>query len=103
MGWWGLVVLGVSGGIVPCWDAVLLLIFAASVGRLGFAIPLLIAFSLGLACVLVLLGVAVVFAHRAGFARFGESRWFRALPVVSAVVLVGIGGWLCRGAIASAM
>jgi ABC-type nickel/cobalt efflux system permease component RcnA len=102
-GWARVVLLGLGGGLIPCWDAVLLLIVATSMNRLGFAIPLLIAFSLGLACVLVLLGVAVVFAHRAGFARFGESRWFKALPVVSAAVLIGVGGWLCKSAVAGAM
>jgi ABC-type nickel/cobalt efflux system permease component RcnA len=101
-GWVRVVMLGLGGGLIPCWDAVLLMIVALSMNRLGFAIPLLLAFSVGLALILVLLGVAVVTAHRAGFGRFGESRWFKALPVVSAVVLVGIGGWLCRGAIASA-
>src|SRR5262249_19033555 len=30
VGWWGLVVLGVSGGIIPCWDAILMLGFAIS-------------------------------------------------------------------------
>jgi cytochrome c biogenesis protein CcdA len=68
-------------------------------GRVGFALPLLFAFSLGLGVVLVALGVAVVYAHRAGETRFKDSRWFRLLPVVSAVLLVGIGVWLCRQAV----
>src|SRR5262249_12052124 len=33
-GWWGLVVLGVSGGIVPCWDALAMLALAVSAQRL---------------------------------------------------------------------
>lgn len=91
--------MGLGGGLVPCWDAVLLLVAASAMGRLGFAIPLLIAFSIGLGVVLVALGVGVVFAYRAGNRRFKESRWFRLLPTVSAVLLVGLGFWLCKSAV----
>ena len=81
---------------LPLW---LLLVAASAMGRLGFALPLLLAFSLGLGAVLVALGIGVVYAYRAGTRRFHESRWFRFLPTASAVFLVGIGFWLCRQAI----
>ena len=45
---------------------------------------------------LIALGVAVVYANRAGGRRFGESRWFRYLPVVSAAVLLALGVWFVR-------
>ena len=95
-GWTRVIMLGLAGGLIPCWDAVLLLLVSISAGRLGSAIPLLIAFSLGLAAVLVALGIAVVYAHRFGGSRFGESRWFQRLPIVSAVLLLGIGLWFAR-------
>ena len=95
-GWVRVVLLGLGGGLVPCWDAVLLLLVAASAGRLGVAVPLLLAFSAGLAAVLVGLGVGVVWAHRAGGRSFGDARWFRALPAISAAVLVGLGVWFAR-------
>ena len=98
-GWLRIVLMGLGGGLVPCWDAVLLLVAASAMGRLGFALPLLFAFSLGLGMVLVVLGVTVVYAYRAGTKRFSESRWFRFLPTVSAALLVGIGFWLCRQAV----
>jgi cytochrome c biogenesis protein CcdA len=85
--------------MVPCWDAVLLLVAASAMGRLGFALPLLFAFSLGLGAVLVALGIGVVYAYRAGTKHFHESRWFRYLPMVSAALLVGIGFWLCKQAV----
>jgi cytochrome c biogenesis protein CcdA len=75
---------------------VLLFLVALSRGRVGVAIPLLIAFSFGLAAVLIGLGVGVVYANRAGGRRFGESRWFRFLPVVSAILLLVIGVWFVR-------
>ena len=95
-GWTRLLLMGLGGGLIPCWDAVLLLLAATALNRVGFAVPLLFAFSVGLGAVLVLLGVSVVYAHRAGAMRFAESRWFQVLPMVSAALLLGIGLWLCR-------
>jgi nickel/cobalt exporter len=94
-GWLGLLVLGISGGIVPCWDAVALLGLTLATQRLWLGVPLLLAFSLGLAAVLVALGVAVVRLTKLGSGQFAESRWFRALPVFSAMIITGIGVWLC--------
>jgi ABC-type nickel/cobalt efflux system permease component RcnA len=99
IGWLRLVLMGLGGGLVPCWDAVLLLVAASALGRLDAAIPLLLAFSLGLGTVLVALGVAVVYALRAGQHHFSESRWFRMLPTFSATLLVGLGLWLCQNAL----
>ena len=95
--------MGLGGGLIPCWDAVLLLLAAIALNRVGFAIPLLFAFSAGLGAVLVMLGVGVVYAHRAGAVKFKESRLFHLLPVVSAVLLTGIGFWLCQEGLRSAM
>jgi ABC-type nickel/cobalt efflux system permease component RcnA len=100
IGWLRVVLMGLGGGLVPCWDAVLLLVAASALGRLDAAIPLLLAFSLGLGAVLVGLGVAVVYALRAGQHHFSESRWFRMLPTFSAALLVGLGVWLCQNALA---
>jgi nickel/cobalt transporter (NicO) family protein len=100
VGWWGLVVLGLSGGIVPCVDAIVMLFFAVTVHRLWLALPLLVAFSAGLASVLVLLGVVVVSAKRVAQERLGDDgrfqRVFRALPIISAAVIMVMGLWLCR-------
>jgi ABC-type nickel/cobalt efflux system permease component RcnA len=95
-GWLRVILLGLGGGIIPCWDAVMMLLVAMAQGQIGFAIPLLLAFSVGLAAVMIALGLAVLYAHRAGGARFGESRWFRMLPVVSALILVLVGVWFLR-------
>lgn len=102
-GWTRLLLMGLGGGLLPCWDAVLLLLAATALNRVGFAIPLLFAFSAGLGAVLVMLGVGVVYAHKAGAMRFAESRWFKLLPMVSAALLLGIGLWLCREGIQAAV
>ena len=95
--------MGLGGGLIPCWDAVLLLLAAIALNRVGFALPLLFAFSAGLGAVLVGLGVGVVYAHRAGATRFADSRWFQVLPMISAALLLGIGLWLCREGLQGAL
>ncbi|HVS36883.1 MAG TPA: hypothetical protein VMS17_15085 [Gemmataceae bacterium] len=99
VGWGRLIVLGVSGGIVPCWDAIAMLGLAISAGRLWLGLPLLVAFSAGLAGVLTAIGVSVVYASR-----FAGKRWggtdrlrplIRALPLLSAAFITLMGLWLC--------
>jgi ABC-type nickel/cobalt efflux system permease component RcnA len=52
----GLLGLGLAGGLVPCWDAVGLLVLAAALGRLAAGVGLVLAFSAGMAVVLVAIG-----------------------------------------------
>jgi ABC-type nickel/cobalt efflux system permease component RcnA len=89
-----LVALGVSGGIIPCRAALVVLLSALSMHRVGFGLILIVAFSVGLAAVLVAIGVLVVHAGRL-MSRFREdgpwiTRW---LPLTSSAVmtLLGIG------------
>ena len=93
--WVGLVLLGIQGGLVPCWDAVVMLLFAIGANLLHLALPLLLAFSAGLATVLVVLGIVVVQAKGFAGSRWGESRLFRALPYLSAAAITVIGLGLC--------
>lgn len=92
--WWSTVTLGMAGGIVPCWDAIVLLLFALSVQRLWMGVALLLAFSAGLAAVLIALGLAVV-AAKAGAGRVAKGEWVervgRVLPVLSAAAILSIG------------
>jgi ABC-type nickel/cobalt efflux system permease component RcnA len=90
----GLVALGVSGGIVPCPAALVVLLSAVSLNRIGFGLVLIVAFSVGLAAVLIAIGLLMVYARRF-MSRFqGEgpliTRW---LPLTSAAVitLFGVG------------
>ena len=88
----GLLALGISGGIVPCPAALVVLLSAVALRRVGFGLLLIVAFSLGLAAVLVGIGLLMVYARRF-MARFhGEgplvSRW---LPLTSAVVITVSG------------
>jgi nickel/cobalt exporter len=95
VGWWGLVTLGVSGGIVPCWDAVALLLAAVAMNLFWWALPMLLAFSAGLAGVLILIGLMVVHTRALVGSRLENGRLMQALPLLSALVVTGLGLWLC--------
>jgi ABC-type nickel/cobalt efflux system permease component RcnA len=90
--WRGLVALGVSGGLVPCPAALVLLLGAISLDRLAFGMVLVLAFSAGLAIILTGIGLLMIYARKL-FERFTfEARVPRLLPVVSAlgISLAGI-------------
>ena len=95
-----LVLLGVSGGVIPCWGAILWVLYCVTAGRYGLALWAVLAFSVGLACVLILIGLSVVWGGRAGASRFGGRGWFRAvakwLPIIGAALVVAIGLWLVK-------
>jgi ABC-type nickel/cobalt efflux system permease component RcnA len=91
--WRGLVALGVSGGLVPCPAALVLLLGAVSLDGLGFGMVLVLAFSAGLAVVLTGIGLLMIYARKL-FERFSfEAKVPRLVPVASAsiITLAGIG------------
>jgi nickel/cobalt exporter len=89
--WQALLGLGISGGLLPCPAALVLLLTAVSLGRAGFGMMLVTVFSLGLAAVLITVGLLFIKGGRllgkipqvSGF-----SRW---LPAVSSLVIFVIG------------
>jgi len=87
-----LCILGITGGIVPCPAALVVLLSAFSLHRIGFGLFLITAFSAGLAFVLVMAGLVVVYAKRAIGSRLrAENRIVRNLPLVSSAFMVGLG------------
>jgi nickel/cobalt transporter (NicO) family protein len=83
--------IGVSGGIVPCPTALVVLLAAISLHRVGYGLILILAFSAGLAAAMTGIGLLAVTAKRA-FARvdFGGGL-IRLLPAISAVVVLALG------------
>ena len=100
--WRGLLTLGVSGGLVPCPAALVLLLSAISLHRLGFGVVLVVAFSTGLAVVLTGVGLLMIYAKR-WFERFPfEARVPRFLPVASAMAVSLAGLAIVLGALKQA-
>jgi nickel/cobalt transporter (NicO) family protein len=97
--WRGLMALGVSGGLVPCPAALVLLLGAISLDRLGFGMVLVLAFSAGLAVVLTGIGLLMIYARKL-FERFSfETRVPRLLPIVSASIITLAGVGIALGAL----
>ena len=86
-----LLALGISGGIVPCPSALVVLLSAVALHRIAYGMALITAFSVGLASVLIIIGLMVV-STRHWFERFpaGEGL-LRRLPVASAAAITLIG------------
>ncbi|HWX77311.1 MAG TPA: sulfite exporter TauE/SafE family protein, partial [Candidatus Acidoferrales bacterium] len=97
-----LLTLGISGGIVPCPAALVVLLSAVSMQRIGFGLLLIVAFSVGLAAVLISIGILMVYA-RQFMARFQVngrlvSRW---LPLTSSAFILLFGVMLTVQALQS--
>ena len=91
LSWRSLLALGVSGGMIPCPSALVLLLGAIALDRTAFGVVLVCAFSLGLAGVVSGIGLTVLYARRL-FTRIPSSgRAIRGLPVVSAAVITILG------------
>lgn len=97
--WRSLVTLGIGGGLVPCPDAIAILLIAATLNRIVFGLSLIVAFSAGLALVLMAIGVLIVQGRRL----FARLQWFTrmayVMPVLSALVVLGMGLVLAAGAL----
>jgi ABC-type nickel/cobalt efflux system permease component RcnA len=87
-----LLALGITGGIVPCPAALVVLLSAVALGRIGFGLFLIVAFSVGLAAVLITIGVLMVYARALMTRVHGEGavvgRW---LPMASSAVVTLLG------------
>ncbi len=89
--WRSLIALGISGGLVPCPDAIAILLIAITINRIGFGLSLIISFSLGLAVILIAIGIVMVQSKQL----FLRLQWFSRVsfivPVISSLVVLGLG------------
>jgi ABC-type nickel/cobalt efflux system permease component RcnA len=84
--------LGITGGIIPCPAALIVLLSAFALHRIGLGFFLIVAFSIGLAAVLISFGMAMVYARRF-MSRLQVDgpltrRW---LPVASSAFITALG------------
>jgi nickel/cobalt exporter len=86
-----LLAVGISGGLLPCPSALVVLLAAISLHRIAFGLVLIVAFSAGLALTITGIGLFAVLAKRA-FARLSfDGRAIALLPALSALVIVVAG------------
>ena len=87
----GLLGVGVAAGLLPCPSALVVLLSAIALHRIGFGLALIVAFSLGLAATITSIGLVAVLAKRA-FSRLSlNGPVVRLLPAASALVILAVG------------
>ena len=87
----GLLGVGVAAGLLPCPSALVVLLSAIALHRVGFGLALIVAFSVGLAATITSIGLVAVLAKRA-FSRISlDGPLIRLLPAASAVVILLVG------------
>jgi ABC-type nickel/cobalt efflux system permease component RcnA len=98
-----LVALGITGGLVPCPGALVVLLSAVALRRVGFGLLLIVAFSVGLAAVLIAIGLCMVYARRLMARLPGEGRLVtRWLPLTSSAIVTVLGVAIAAQALVAA-
>ncbi|GAC1328944.1 MAG: hypothetical protein NVSMB17_04830 [Candidatus Dormibacteria bacterium] len=93
----GLVAMGISGGLLPCPSALIVLLSAIGLHRLAYGIVLVIAFSIGLAGVLTGIGVALargipLLQRLPGRSRLGSALTLTRFASAAGAVVITLAG-----------
>ena len=86
-----LVAVGITGGLLPCPSALVVLLAAISLHRVAFGMLLIVAFSAGLALSITGIGLVAVYAKQVFKRASFEGRLVRLLPAASALVILAAG------------
>ncbi|WP_293129818.1 sulfite exporter TauE/SafE family protein [Microcoleus sp. bin38.metabat.b11b12b14.051] len=89
--WKSLLVLGISGGLLPCPSALVMLLSASALGNVGLGMTLVVAFSLGLAVVLSAIGLILVYAKQHFNKLPKHIGAVKFMPAISAVLVMFLG------------
>ena len=103
LSWKGVLGMGTAAGLIPCPSALVVLLAAISQHEVALGLLLILAFSLGLAGTLTVLGLAVVHARKLIPPRLAAGRLAAALPAASALLIVAVGGVLTARALPGVM
>ena len=96
--WRSLAALGISGGLLPCPSALVLMLSAITMNRVGYGLILTLVFSLGLAATLTAVGFAFLYLGKIfDSPSIAGNRVVKLLPVFSALVITCLGAALCYG------
>ena len=86
-----LLTLGITGGMIPCPGALVVLLSAVALQRIAFGLLLIVAFSVGLAAVLISVGLLLVSARGSLQRWSGEGVWTTYLPFLAPLVMTPVG------------
>ncbi len=94
--WRNLLALGISGGLLPCPSALVLMLAAINLNRIGYGIVLTLVFSLGLAATLTAVGLVFLYGGRIfDSPALSDNRIVKTVPVFSAFVIACVGAVIC--------
>ena len=87
----GILGVGIAAGLLPCPSALVVLLSAIALHRVGLGLALIVAFSVGLAATITAIGLLAVLATRS-FSRLSfDGPLVRALPAASAALILAVG------------
>ena len=95
----GVLSMGAAAGLIPCPSALVVLLAAIAQHEVALGMLLIVAFSLGLAGTLTVLGLAVVHARRFVPPRIAASRAAALMPAASALLVMAVGFVLAARAV----
>ena len=94
--WGNLLALGISGGLLPCPSALVLMLAAISKQRVGYGIVLTLIFSFGLAATLTAVGLAFLYGGKIfDSPSLSQNKIVKFLPVFSSFVISCVGAVIC--------
>jgi ABC-type nickel/cobalt efflux system permease component RcnA len=94
--WGNLLALGISGGLLPCPSALVLMLAAISKERVGYGLLLTLVFSFGLAATLTAVGLVFLYGGRIfDSPTLSNNRIVKTIPVFSAFVIACVGAVIC--------
>ena len=103
--WKSLFALGLAGGLVPSTNALLILVATVAAGRAAYGVVLVVAFGIGMAAVLVGVGLAMVYGSGmiARVPRHSSlSRAAGLAPMLAALTVLMLGLYLTEQALTGA-
>ena len=86
-------VLGVSGGLIPCPAAIATLLAAIAAGRIAQGLTMVIFFSLGLGLVMMTIGVILSHAGKLTEMLDASPDFSRKMGIVSAFIITILGSF----------
>jgi ABC-type nickel/cobalt efflux system permease component RcnA len=87
----GILGVGVAAGLLPCPSALVVLLSAVALHRVGLGLALIVSFSVGLAATVTAIGLVAVLARHAFGQLSLDGGLVRALPALSAALILAVG------------
>jgi len=88
---WNLLLLGISGGLVPCSAGIATLLAAIGAGRIAQGLIVALFFSFGLGLVMMIIGITLSQAGRLTAKINASPEFSRRMGIVSAVIITTLG------------